>query len=547
MAIETPVQTGATNSAGNGNNNGTAQTKKLRFLVIGAGSRGHAYAEAVTEATSAVIHAVAEPRPYSRREFGERFIWGKGNAAAEGQEFSDWREWLDWEQQRRRKAAQGDCSSVPVGVDGVFVCALDEAHVEIMCALAPLNLHVLCEKPLATSLRDCLRIYRALVPEGQENTAPTKIFSIGHVLRYNPHNMRLRELLLKDRVIGDIISIEHTEPVGWWHFAHSYVRGNWRRETPEGVGSLLAKSCHDIDFLIWLLSSPAPGAPADMPPHMPRTITSSGRLTQFRRSRKPKEAGAATNCLSCPIERQCNYSAVRIYDDLNLARGEASWPVSIVSPDIEDAYHTEGVEVARKRLLEKLAEDYDRETTADETIAARAWYGRCVYESDNNVCDDQFVTLTWDDDDDPRSKDQPSRIAKTATLHMIAPTEKQCERRGRVYGTAGEIEYDSRTIRIYSFDTCSTTTIEIPRAENPKEERTHGGGDWGLTRKFVGAVDAVENQGWDVREAQNHFVGCTLEEAVRSHAVVFAAEEARRGECVVRWKEWWDSKMKTVF
>lgn len=542
MAIETPVQAGVNGSAGNANNNGASEKKKLRFLVIGAGSRGNAYAKAVTEATSAVIHAVAEPRPYSRQKFGERFIWGEGNTPTEGQEFSDWREWLEWEKERRRKAAQGDGSSVPVGVDGVFVCVLDEAHAEIMCEIAPLNLHVLCEKPLATSLQDCLRIYRALVPEGQENTGPSKIISIGHVLRYSPHNMRLRELLLKDRVIGDIISIEHTEPVGWWHFAHSYVRGNWRRETPEGVGSLLTKSCHDIDFLLWLLSSPAPGAPIDTPPHMPRTITSSGRLTQFRRSRKPKEAGAATNCLSCPIKQQCNYSAVRIYDDLNLARGKASWPVKIVSPDIEDTYHTLGVEAARKRLLEKLAEDYDRETMPDEKIASRAWYGRCVYESDNNVCDDQFVTLTWDDDDDPRNKGQPSRIAKTATLHMIAPTEEQCDRRGRVYGTAGEIEYDSRTIRIYSFDTCSTTTIEIPRAKNPREESHHGGGDWGLTRMFVGAVDAVENQGWDVRKAQSHFVGCTLEEEVTSQAVVFAAEEARRGEHVIRWKEWWDSK-----
>jgi hypothetical protein len=39
--------------------------------------------------------------------------------------------------------------------------------------------------------------------------------------------MLLRKLVLQDRVVGDILSVVHTEPVGWWHFTHSYVRGNW--------------------------------------------------------------------------------------------------------------------------------------------------------------------------------------------------------------------------------------------------------------------------------------------------------------------------------
>lgn len=527
--------------------------KQVRFLVIGAGSRGNAYARAVTNATQGVIHAVAEPHAFKRREFGRNYIWGADGSPKEGQEFVDWREWVKWEVDRREKLAgkrddepgqETSSSSAPVGVDGVFICTLDETHVEIVQALAPLQLHILCEKPLALSLEDSLTVYRALQPpEGPEKKPrpPQTIFSIGHVLRYSPHNILLRKLLLEDRVIGDIVSLEHCEPVGWWHFAHSYVRGNWRRLTPTGDGSLLTKSCHDIDFILWLLCSPPSLENARVEghqPHFPRTISSAGSLTQFRRTRKPAAAKDATNCLSCPAERECKYSAVRIYNGRQLAAGNTGWPVHIVCPDIEDVHKVSGPAAAEAHLLSRLREDYDVKNETDSTIASRPWYGRCVYEADNSVCDDQVVTIAWDDEEGA-----PHRLAKTASFHMIAPTEKQCERRGRVYGTTGEIEYDSRKISIYDFASAQTSVVDVPRPP-PDQQESHGGGDYGLARQFVSAVDAVVNKSLDVEAAQARFVGCTLEEAVRSHAVVFAAEEARREEKVVRWKEWWPQKLR---
>lgn len=80
----------------------------------------------------------------------------------------------------------------------------------------------MCEKPLAPNLNDCLDIYRALLPDSSQT--PSKLFSIGHVLRYSPHNMLLRKLLVEDKVIGEVQAVNHTEPVGWNHFTHSYVR-----------------------------------------------------------------------------------------------------------------------------------------------------------------------------------------------------------------------------------------------------------------------------------------------------------------------------------
>ncbi|KAA8651005.1 hypothetical protein EYZ11_004287 [Aspergillus tanneri] len=514
--------------------------KQLKFLVIGAGQRGHCYAEPIKETTTAKIHAVAEPVPFRRQVFGETYIWNVNEGPTEGQEFSDWKAWLTWETDRRHRQALGE--SVPEGVDGVFVCTLDETHVEIMRALAPMQLHIMCEKPLATSLADCLSIYRAFAPSaaGQDRDHDqTKIFSIGHVLRYSPHNLLLRKLLLTDRVIGDILSIEHVEPVGWEHFPHSFVRGHWRRQTPNGDGSLLTKCSHDIDFLLWMLSSPPSDDISRQSSHLPRSVSSMGSRNQFRLSRKPLTAGTATNCISCPMERNCQYSAVQIYEDNRLAKGDYHWLDHIVY-DIEDVIRVSGVDAGRKKLLDKLSEDYDRSTTPDAIIASRPWYGRCVYESDNTVCDDQYVTITWDED----TSSNPPRPGKTAVLHMIANTEKECERRGRVYGSCGELTYDSHMIKYFDFLTQTTSVVDVPR-QPIDEKRSHGGGDYGLVRAFVTAVDAVENHGCQTLDAQLRYVGCTLEDIIRGHFLVFAAEEARREEKVIQWLSWWEKTLST--
>jgi predicted dehydrogenase len=190
-----------------------------RLLIIGAGARGNAYARAVTESTSGVVVSVAEPVQFKREALGKKYIW-RDNPRQEDQEFNGWEEYLQYELSRRERERAGE--RVLPGIDGVFVCTLDQQHADIVTGLAPLGLHMMSEKPLATTLDDCLRIYRSLCPA--EPTQPTAIFSVGHVLRYSPHNMLLRKLVLEDGVIGDIVSIEHTEPVGWWHFSHSFVR-----------------------------------------------------------------------------------------------------------------------------------------------------------------------------------------------------------------------------------------------------------------------------------------------------------------------------------
>jgi hypothetical protein len=59
------------------------------------------------------------------------------------------------------------------------------------------------------------------------------------------------------------------------------------------------------------------------------------------------------------------------------------------------------------------------------------------------------------------------------------------------------------------------------------------------------AVDRVKNHGEDVTTAQKEYVGCTLEEVIRSHAMVFAAEEARRNKIVLDFPSWWEREVQS--
>lgn len=195
-----------------------------RILVIGAGSRGTAYAEAALQGTNATISAVCEPIWSKREAFGKRFIWTGISPAQPGQRFTDWKQWVEYEEDRREEAARGRV--MEPGIDAVFVCVLDEMHEEVVCGIAHLGVHICCEKPLSTRLESCIRMYKALNDAKKSGGGAKKdpIFGICHVLRYSPHNMLLRHLVRDKNIIGDVLSIEHCEPVGFWHFSHSYVR-----------------------------------------------------------------------------------------------------------------------------------------------------------------------------------------------------------------------------------------------------------------------------------------------------------------------------------
>ncbi len=112
---------------------------------------------------------------------------------------------------------------MPEGADAVFVCVQDQMHRPCLEALAPLNLHVMCEKPLASNLDDCVAIYKSLLPDPQGGALQAVLHRPRAPVQPAQH-APAEKLLLEDKVIGEIMAVNHTEPVGWYHFTHSYVR-----------------------------------------------------------------------------------------------------------------------------------------------------------------------------------------------------------------------------------------------------------------------------------------------------------------------------------
>jgi predicted dehydrogenase len=205
-----------------------------RILIIGAGSRGTSYAHAITSCSNASIVSICEPNAHKNSSFVRQFIAPSG-VPAFGQSFTSWEDWVQYEKDRREstrtgKGLTGVGGFKGVEVDAVFVCVLDELHERVVTGIVNglgSGVSICVEKPLSVDLSSCISIYNALSDAGRNSGDEGKkesVFGICHVLRYSPHNMLLRELVLEKEVIGEVMSVEHVEPVGWWHFSHSYVR-----------------------------------------------------------------------------------------------------------------------------------------------------------------------------------------------------------------------------------------------------------------------------------------------------------------------------------
>lgn len=340
----------------------------------------------------------------------------------------------------------------------LFVCTQDGQHAAHAVAGMERGYHILLEKPIAPTPEQCHAI-----AEAAQRTARKVV--VCHVLRYTPFFGKVKELL--DRgVIGELVTIQHQENVGYWHQAHSFVRGNWRR-TDETTFMLLAKCCHDLDLLLWLSGK-----------RCLRT-SSYGSTYLFRADKAP--AGAAMRCLDgCAAKESCPYDAEKIYltnPQTGVCHGKTGWPCEVLANEPTPETIRQAIETGP--------------------------YGRCVYHCDNDVVDHQVVNMELSG-------------GVTAQLTMSAFTTRR-GRDTRLMGTKGEIlaAMDENRITVTPFGG-EAYTIDVSKLAT--DFSGHAGGDVRMVEDFLQWVET------DVLPSARM---STLDRSLESHYVAFAAEQSR--------------------
>lgn len=423
----------------------------IDLVLIGAGQRGAlAYGSyALARPEDARIVAVAEPDPERRKRVADQ------HDIDDDMCFADWRELTSRSQLAR----------------GAIIATQDQDHVPPAVAAMQAGYDVLLEKPMAHTLAGCVQLVQTAEHTG-------RILQVCHVLRYSPFWRALHEVLESGR-LGDIITVEHRENVAFWHMAHSFVRGNWRNAALSSP-MILAKCCHDLDILVWNLSSPV------------QRLSSFGSLRHFRSENAgPEIPDRCTD--GCPVEQSCPFSAIGVYLDFRILPPETarqsekdmaagnppSWPLSVLS--------AENTHAARLAELQS------------------GPYGRCVYRCDNDVVDHQTVSMELE-----------NGTSVVLVMHGHSNEEHRSMRYDGTRATLRARFGHHSEITIHDHGTNHIEQIPLDPSTSG-----HGGGDHGIMADFIRAVRGEIAPLTSARTS------------LESHLLAFAAEEARTHGTIV--------------
>lgn len=283
----------------------------LKTLILGYGVRGRAYCQ----------YALAHPDEYTLAGIAEK---GDVPSVPGCAVYGDWEEAI---------AAEN-------GAEAVIIALPDALHKPAALAALAKGLHVLLEKPVGCSWKECEEIRAAREKSGT-------LVLTGYVLRYSPYYKELQKVL-RSQVAGDITSIHHLVAIGYAKSSHAFCRGNWAREE-DGTGTLVQKCSHDFDLIVWWTLS-----------RELKRIASYGSLAHWRPENRP--AGAAARCIECPARARCPFDAVRLYVENDSLR-----------------YHfADGSDEAMRKLVES------------------SRYGKCVYLGENDAVDHQTTLMEFE-------------------------------------------------------------------------------------------------------------------------------------------------------
>ena len=133
----------------------------------------------------------------------------------------------------RRHYVDGNALIADKEVEAVLVASPDQTHLNYVLACLKAGKPVLCEKPLAPTVEDCLRAVEAEVKTGKH------LIQVGFMRRFDPAYVEMRETLRSGN-LGEALLI---------HCAHRNVSApDWF--TPEN--SITNSAVHEFDILRWL-------------------------------------------------------------------------------------------------------------------------------------------------------------------------------------------------------------------------------------------------------------------------------------------------------
>lgn len=424
------------------------ENRPITAIIVGAGHRSFVYSElAKTNPEMLKIVGVADPNPIRRKKAMDYFGFKEDMCFENAEELA-----------KKGKLA-----------DTVINGTMDEQHLETAVPLLDAGYDMLLEKPFAPNEEEM----RQIVNCAKKNNSKVMIC---HVLRYTPFYYAIKERIVNGE-IGDIINIQTTEHVSYHHLSTSYIRGKWANSDKCHTSMLLAKCCHDLDIIMWMMSETKP-----------KQISSFGGKFQFKPENAPKEAG--TICMKdCPLVDTCVYNTKRLYID---------------HPDRWAFYVWDALEGKKNISIEdKIA-----------LMKSDSPYARCIYKCDNNVVDHQSVLINFES-------------GATGTHNMVGGSAEP-RREIHIIGTKGEIfgNFEESKFTVLKIDPSPDAHNEECDVEEVDLRVTgdmvgayggHGGGDERLAADFVKFI-----------RGEKPSLACTsIFDSVAGHLSVYLADKSR--------------------
>lgn len=377
------------------------ETKKL--VVFGLGARGRIYANfAKTYPQKFELVAIIENAP-DRLEFAKKEYSG-------AKIFSDYKDFL----------------KENIEADIVAVATQDKDHKEHAIAMMANGYDLLLEKPISNDENDCLEIYNASKKYGKK-------VIVCHVLRYTPFYSTVKKYIDSGK-LGEVVTIHASESVGYYHQAHSFVRGPWKN-SKESSPMILAKCCHDMDIIRYLMGEEC------------ISVSSYGGLFHFKNDNAPKNS--TEYCHDCPV-KDCVYKAQMIYTS------------------------NEGIGFAQYFTMRELT----KENVLEDLVGTD--YDKCVYKSNNDVVDHQVTIMNFAN-------------GKTA-CHTMTAFSRQIYRDLKVHGTKAElvgvIEDNTFEVRYFGGEV-EKVKVDISRAN----VGGHMGGDFYMMESLYKTLNGEKADG----------------------------------------------------